>query len=55
LVRGRGIKGDRVQLSHIEVIGLGALNVDHLYRLEHILDDGEAVVNEARFPPPLMN
>jgi len=50
LVRGRGIKGDRVQMS-IEVIGLGALNMDYLYQVERILDDGEAVVNESKSSP----
>ncbi|MBI2860931.1 MAG: carbohydrate kinase family protein [Chloroflexi bacterium] len=29
-----------------DVIGLGALNVDHIYRVDCILHDGEAVVNE---------
>ncbi|MFC1860077.1 carbohydrate kinase family protein [Chloroflexota bacterium] len=38
-------------MSSIEVVGLGALNIDHLYRVEHILDDGEAVVNEAKSLP----
>ncbi len=38
-------------MSNIEVIGLGALNIDHIYRVERILDDGEAVVNEARSFP----
>lgn len=38
-------------MSNIEVVGLGALNVDHLYRVERILDDGEAVVNEAKSFP----
>ncbi|MFC2060425.1 carbohydrate kinase family protein [Chloroflexota bacterium] len=38
-------------MSNIAVIGLGALNIDHLYRVERILDDGEAVVGEtASFP-----
>jgi ribokinase len=38
-------------MSNIEVVGLGALNIDHLYRVERILDDGEAVVEEtASFP-----
>ena len=38
-------------MSDIEVIGLGALNIDHFYRVERILDDGEAVVEEtASFP-----
>jgi len=35
-------------MSNIEVVGLGALNIDHMYRVERILDDGEAVVNEAK-------
>jgi len=34
-------------VSNIQVIGLGALNIDHLYRVERILDDGEAVVKDA--------
>ncbi|MFC1984132.1 carbohydrate kinase family protein [Chloroflexota bacterium] len=38
-------------MSNIEVVGLGALNIDHLYRVERILDDGEAVVNEAESFP----
>jgi len=35
----------------IEVIGLGALNIDHLCRVERILDDGEAVVGESILSP----
>jgi len=38
-------------MSNIEVVGLGALNIDHLYRVERILDDGETVVNEAKSFP----
>ncbi|MFC1981975.1 carbohydrate kinase family protein [Chloroflexota bacterium] len=38
-------------MSNIEVVGLGALNIDHLYRVERILEDGEAVVNEAVSTP----
>ena len=38
-------------MSNIEVVGLGALNVDHMYRVERILDDGETVVNEAKSFP----
>ena len=30
--------------NNIEVVGLGALNIDRLYQVERILDDGEAVV-----------
>lgn len=32
----------------IEVVGLGALNMDYLYKVERILDDGEAVVSESK-------
>ncbi len=52
-------------MDKIEVIGPGALNIDHIYRVERILEDGEAVVDEAQFSiskvgarqrlPPLMN
>jgi len=38
-------------MSDIEVIGLGALNIDYLYQVEHILDDGEAVVDKAEVSP----
>jgi len=38
-------------LKNIEIIGLGALNIDHLYRVERILEDGEAVVKEASLFP----
>lgn len=38
-------------MNNIEVVGLGALNMDHLYRLERILEDGEAVVSEAMSTP----
>ncbi len=31
----------------IEVVGLGALNIDHIYKVERILDDGEAVVKDS--------
>ena len=34
-----------LRLSKIEVIGLGALNIDHVFRVERILADGEAVVD----------
>ena len=33
-------------MSNIEVIGLGALNMDYLYLIESILEDGEALVSE---------
>jgi ribokinase len=35
-----------VQVSNIEVVGLGALNVDNIYRVERILEDGEAVIRD---------
>ena len=38
-------------MSNIEVVGLGALNIDHLYRVERIVDDGEAVAEEAESLP----
>ena len=38
-------------MSKIEVIGLGALNMDNIYQVERILEDGETVVKEsAAFP-----
>lgn len=40
-------KGKKVEVSNIEVVGLGALNIDHIYRVERILEDGETVVKEA--------
>ncbi len=38
-------------MSNIEVIGLGALNIDNIYQVERILNDGEAVVNESISSP----
>lgn len=38
-------------MSNIEVVGLGALNIDYLYKVERILDDGEAVVDETKLSP----
>jgi len=38
-------------MNGIEVIGLGALNMDCLYKVERILVDGEAVVEEAKSSP----
>jgi len=38
-------------MTKIEVVGLGALNVDHIYQVERILSDGEAVVNKATVSP----
>ena len=38
-------------MSNSEVVGLGALNTDNIYRVERILEDGETVVKEsASFP-----
>ena len=38
-------------MGQIEVVGLGALNIDHLYQVERILDDGESVVKETKSFP----
>ena len=38
-------------MSAIEVVGLGAMNMDLLYRVGHILTDGEAAVEEFRMSP----
>jgi len=38
-------------MSRIEVIGLGALNVDHICKVERILVDGEAVAEESKSCP----
>ena len=44
------INGDRVQLSNIEVVGLGALNIDKICQVERILGDGEtAAGREPRY------
>lgn len=38
-------------MNHTEAVGLGALNMDNIYQVERILDDGEAVVKDlASFP-----
>jgi ribokinase len=38
-------------LNNIEVVGLGALNMDHVFRVERILADGEAVVDDTLSSP----
>ncbi len=38
-------------MDNIELIGLGALNIDHIYKVDRILDDGETVVKEAGLFP----
>ena len=38
-------------MSNIEVVGLGALNVDHLHQVECILEDGETIVNKSVSSP----
>ncbi len=38
-------------MNKIEVIGLGALNIDNIYKVARILEDGEAVIKESvEFP-----
>ena len=38
-------------MKNIEIAGLGALNIDHIYQVERILDDAETVVSEAQSFP----
>lgn len=38
-------------MNTIEVVGLGALNIDRIYKVERILDDGETVVLDAGSSP----
>jgi ribokinase len=38
-------------LSEIEVIGLGAMNTDHIYSVERIADDGESMVKDVESYP----
>ncbi len=38
-------------MSNIEIIGLGALNIDNIYRVERILEDGETVVDKVKSFP----
>lgn len=48
---GQKNMGDGAYKMNIQVIGVGALNIDHIYKVERILDDGEAVVEEAKSFP----
>jgi len=38
-------------MNDIEVVGLGALNIDHLYQVDCILEDGETVAKESGLFP----
>jgi len=38
-------------MNSIQIIGVGALNTDHIYKVERILEDGETVVDWARSFP----
>ena len=38
-------------MNNIELIGLGALNIDHIYQVDRILEDGETVVKESGLFP----
>ena len=38
-------------MSSVEVVGLGALNIDRVYQVERILDDGETVVDKTESFP----
>jgi len=37
--------------SNIEVVGMGAMNMDHLYQVDHILLDGEAAIKGFQLLP----
>ncbi len=51
MVKKHGNRKNDNQINTLEVIGLGALNMDYLYRVERILVDGETVVEEAKSSP----
>ncbi len=36
-------------MSNLEIVGLGALNIDHIYKVERILGDGETVERRPRY------
>jgi len=38
-------------MNSIQIVGVGALNIDHIYKVERILDDGETVMEEAKVFP----
>jgi len=38
-------------MNKIQIVGVGALNIDHIYKVASILDDGEAVVESAESFP----
>jgi len=38
-------------MTKIQIIGVGALNIDHIYKVERILEDGETVVDWAKSFP----
>lgn len=38
-------------MTELDVVGLGALNMDYLYRVERILSDGETIVKDFRQSP----
>ncbi len=38
-------------MSDIEITGLGAMNMDYLYKVERIIEDGETIVTESKSPP----
>ncbi len=43
--------GESNTMSNFKVVGLGALNIDHLYQVERIIDDGETIVDESMSSP----
>ena len=48
---GKDIKRGGVHRMNIQIVGVGALNIDHIYKVANILDDGEAVVEAAESFP----
>ena len=38
-------------MNTMEVVGLGALNIDHIYKVERLLEDGETTVLESSSSP----
>jgi len=38
-------------MNSIQIIGVGALNIDHIYKVEHIIEDGETAVDWAKSFP----
>jgi ribokinase len=44
-------RGGVHRMNEMQIVGVGALNIDHIYKVARILDDGEAVVEAAEVFP----